>query len=480
MDELTGRHLAQLLRGRELPRPAYRSLATAIRTLVVDGRVLPGTRLPSERDLVATLGLSRATITNAYRVLQEQGYLVSRRGSGSVASLPDDVQRTDHGTGLLPGLGFHGDVLDMTFAATRAPSGVAEAYARAVEELPAHVAGPGYLTLGMPRLRAAIAARYTRRGLPTSPDEVLVTSGAVTAMAIAARALLSAGDHVLLETPTYPNTIATLRHARARLHPTPVTTTGWDLDGIETVFSRHPVRAAALIPDFHNPTGALLDAEGRERLGGVLRRRGAVALCDETIAEVCFGDGPQPPPFGAFHRDTVSIGSTSKTWWGGLRIGWLRAPRRLTDALVQARMGIDLGAPVLEQLVVAQLLEGTDGAPAEHLTGLRNRRDLLAAELAQHLPQARFELPTGGLFLWVQVPGVDMEQVAQQAAGLGLAITPGSRFAVVGRLDRWLRLPFSAPEDQLRLAVQRLARAVGLAQASVGTSSRRAQPPVVA
>src|SRR5918995_322825 len=228
---------ARLVGGLSPGRPASRALADALRVAVADGRIAVGARLPSERELTAALDVSRTTVTRAYALLRDSGYLTSRRGSGSVATLPSGSWR--RGTGSLFPADASEDVIDLTCAATRAPAGVVEAYERAVGQLPAHLAGAGYLTLGVPELREVIADRYTARGLPTGPDEVLVTSGAVAGIGIVLRALLSHGDRVVVENPTYPNTVDALRRSGARL-----VTLSMDPDGWDVAESARTVRAA--------------------------------------------------------------------------------------------------------------------------------------------------------------------------------------------------------------------------------------------
>ena len=207
--------------------PAYRVVADSLRLLIADGRIAVGTRLPSERDLTTALGLSRTTVSSAYAVLRERGYLTSRRGSGSVASLPTGVVRRDTGLHLSPDVPE--GTIDLTCAALRAPAGMTRAAEAAIASSPGYLCGSGYLMSGVPELREVIAARYTERGLPTSADEVIVTTGAVVGTAIAARALLSPGDTVVLETPTYPNIFPTLTQLRARISAVPVEPSGWDV-----------------------------------------------------------------------------------------------------------------------------------------------------------------------------------------------------------------------------------------------------------
>jgi DNA-binding transcriptional MocR family regulator len=462
-------------------RPAYRALADALRVAVADGRIPPGTRLPSERALTNALGLSRTTVTRAYDVLRETGYLASRQGSGSVAAVPSGTLRRGSG-GLFPADVAEG-VIDLTCAATRAPAGVVEAYERAVQVLPAYLTGSGYLTWGVPELRAAIAERYTERGLPTTADDVLVTSGAVAALGVVVRALLRTGDRVLVEDPTYPNSLDALRGAGARLRAIAVDGSGWDVEEAVRTVGVAGARAAVLIPDFHNPTGALMPDEDRARLASGLRAAGTVPVVDETIAEVDLGSGPLPLPFAAHAPDTISIGSASKSHWGGLRTGWVRAPRGAMRGLVESRVASDLGAPVLEQLVHLELMRLSPGLTPTRREALVASREATATALGEHLPDVAFRLARGGLSIWCELPsGVSASRVAVAAEDEGLLLAPGPRFTVDGGLDRWLRLPHVLPPDVMRDAVDRLARAVERSGSDRGPDRTTTRPrrPLVA
>ncbi|MEO7422996.1 MAG: PLP-dependent aminotransferase family protein [Ornithinibacter sp.] len=440
--------------------PAYRLLADALRHSIADGRIAAGTRLPSERQLTAALEVSRTTVASAYAVLRERGYLTSKRGSGSLATLPSSTRLRGTGS-LFPADVAEGDI-DLTCAATRAPAGVIEAYERAVTRLPAYLAGAGYLTLGVPELREVIAERYCARGLPTSPEEILVTSGAVAGLGIVARALLAHGDRVVVENPTYPNTADALRRGGARLVPLAMDPDGWDVHGAEGTIRSTRAAAAVLIPDFHNPTGALMSHEDRSRVARALRDAGTVPIIDETIAEVALDPGlPLPLPFGAHDPRTISVGSSSKSHWGGLRTGWIRAPRRALTALVEARVTTDLGAPVLEQLVLLELMRVSAGLTPERREHLCGSRDALAEALRERLPGITFRMPLGGLSLWCELPeDLSATEVALAAEEAGLLIAAGPRFAVVGGLDRWLRLPYVLAPATMSEAVDRLAGAV--------------------
>jgi DNA-binding transcriptional MocR family regulator len=461
-------------------RPAYRALADALRVAVADGRIAVGTRLPSERELTGALGLSRTTVSRAYEVLRDSGYLVSRRGSGSVTTLPSAARRRAAGS-LYPA-DPEEDVIDLTCAATRAPAGVVEAYERAVAELPGYLAGAGYLTLGVPALREVIAARYTERGLPTDPDDVVVTSGAVAGINVVVRALLGHGDRVLVENPGYPNTLDVLRGAGARLTALPMDPEGWDVDGVVRTVRSAGARAAVLVPDFQNPTGALMSDEDRARVAGAFRAAEAVPVVDETIAEVDLAGGPMPLPFAAHSPATVTVGSASKSHWGGLRTGWVRAPRRgAVGSLVESRASSDLGAPVLEQLVLLELMRASPGITEERREDLVASRDATATALSDDLPDVRFTVARGGLSLWCELPdGLDANTLAVAAEDEGLLLAAGPRFAVDGGLERWVRIPHVLAPAVMTEAVARLARAAERVRGGStgrGTSSGRAPRP---
>ena len=461
--------------------PAYVGLADSLRLLIADGRIPPGTRLPSERELTGALDVSRTTVTRAYAVLKDRGYVSSRRGSGSESALPYR-QRHEVAAGLNPGLDTAG-CIDLTCAAMPAPAGLASAYRAAVEELPAYTGGAGYRPLGLPELREASAARYRERGLLTTADEIMVTSGALAAIALAGRSLLGAGDRVLMESPTYPNAIATLRQTGARPVSLPLDPSGWDVDAIAAAVRQTAPRAALLIPDFHNPTGALMPTSQRAAIARVLGRARSVPVIDETLAELALdAAGSMPQPFAAHLPRSVTVGSASKTFWGGLRIGWVRAPASLMPVLLQQRLMLDLGAPVVEQLALRRLLADREALVAERRTSLLISRDALVKALAARLPDWQVTVPGGGLSLWCELPEALSTAVTVAAEAEGLVLASGPQFAVEGGLERWLRLPFTHAPEVLTDAVDRLARAWESAtrQPSTRRSSRSRRTPLVA
>lgn len=469
--------LAALLAGATSTAPAYRGLADGLRLLVADGRVPAGTRLPSERSLTTALGVSRTTVTRAYAELKDRGYVTSRQGSGTLAALPGSPARVT-GAPLTPGDAPAG-MLDLTCAAMSAPPGTSQAYEAAIEELPAYLDGTGYHPLGLPALREAIAQRYCERGLPTTSDQIMITAGALAGLALAGRTLLGPGDRVLMESPTYPNAIATMRAAGARPVALPMDSTGWDTESVVAALRQTAPRAAVLIPDFHNPTGALMDAAQREQVGAALTRTRTVPIIDETLAELpATPDVRMPPPMAAFAPAALTVGSSSKVYWGGVRAGWIRAPREMMPALIESRLALDLGAPVLEQLVLRHLFARRGEVVAHRQRHLAPSRDSLASALRERLPLWSFTVPLGGLALWCELPEPLSTATTVAADKRGLVLAAGPQFAVESGLERFLRLPFTQPPAMLIDAVDRLAAAWDEAQSSRSTRGR--QTPLVA
>lgn len=433
--------------------PAYEALSDALRVLVIDGRVPLGVRLPAERGLAEALGVSRTTVANAYARLRSDGFLVSLRGSGSVVHLPRELAGRPDPERL--GGVVDGGLLDLRKAALHAAPEVAEAVERAVRHVPAALAGIGYDTVGDPGLRAAIAERYTERGLPTDPSQVVVTIGAQHAIALLARVLVRRGDAVLVESPTYPHAHEAFREAGGRLVGVPVDAhTGWDASALETTLRRTAPAVAYVMPELHNPTGATMPAVTRERLLATAAATGTVVVADETMGELRIDGSPEPPlAASAVPSSTVvMIGSAAKVFWGGLRIGWVRAEPDLLQRMLLARPSGDLGTPVLDQLVARELVPRTAAVLEARRTFLRAGRDDVVGALRTRLPEWDVPSPAGGLTTWVGLGRPVSSALVLAARAEGVVLASGGVFGPDGGFERFLRVPFTtAPADRERM-----------------------------
>ncbi|MFD5326200.1 PLP-dependent aminotransferase family protein [Streptomyces sp. NPDC127092] len=459
---LSGRQLAALLTPPAEGRFGYRELARAVRQALLDGRVALRMRLPAERELAVALGVSRTTVTAAYDLLRESGYAHSRQGAGTWTALPD-------GQSPIGPAALHGDtgsVIDLALAAPEAPAGlVAQALSEAAAELPRYTATQGYHPYGIPELRAAIAERYTARGLPTRPEQILVTTGAQQALTLALALLGGPGDRVLAENPSYTNALDAMRGHRMRITPVPVTEAGWDSGLVDAALRQTAPRLAYLIPDFHNPTGRLMPEEQRREVAQAARATGTWLVVDETLSDIAL-DVPAPRPFAASAgpgtgEQIISVGSLSKSCWGGLRVGWARASSRVVTELARVRITHDLAGSVLDQLVAVALMDRIDPLLPGRAAELRRRREALVSALARHVPEWRWTLPPGGLCLWIDLGRPFASQLAARALRHGVRVEGGARFGVdPGTHEHRLRIPYALPAEVYETAAERLAAAL--------------------
>ncbi|WP_157248313.1 PLP-dependent aminotransferase family protein [Nonomuraea typhae] len=423
--------------------PLADSLATAVREAVLDGRFRVGDHLPSERSLAAQLGVSRGTVVAALARLRSEGWLTTRAGSASTVRLPSRL-----GERYAPASLDRADPVDLRHAVPAAPREIYTAAAqRALGRSARLLLESGEPDAGLPELRELIAARHTAEGRPTRPDQILITSGARAAMTLLITHL--APRRAVVENPAFHGTLALLRRSGTRMAPVRVTASGWDPGQLARAFGEAAGHLACLIPDFHNPTGALMDRETRRLIAGLAETHRVTVICDETMRDLDLRDTPSPEPR---IPGSVTVGSMSKSVWGGLRTGWIRAPAALIRELLLDPMSGVCAPPPMEQLLACELFPHLDALLNRRRAELRTQRDHLAARLREH-EDWTFTLPEGGLTLWLRTR---TDTLVQQAALAGLDLLPGPAFSPNGTLTHWLRLPYTAPPATLDRAVDRL------------------------
>ena len=465
------------------PGPVYRRLSTAIAAGIDRGELEPGTRLPAERVLAGALAVSRTTVVSAYEDLRRDGRVESRRGSGTRVRgspargpglrLREDpsgsfrrhpVYRSlvDGPGGTIEFLGAHLPAPDLLTQEALRVDG------KALREL---TQGPGYLPMGLPALRQAIARHLAGWGVPTTADQVMVTHGAQQAIGLAGALFLERGDTVVVEDPTYLGSIDIFAGLGARLAPVGV---GADAASLRDAVVRSSARLIYLMPTFHNPTGAVMPEVTRRSLARFSAQRQVPILEDNTLADLSLGPRP-PAPIAAYDpaAPVLTVGSLSKLFWGGLRIGWIRASEGILARITRLKIMADLGGSLVGQLVALRLLGHTDAVKALRRREMRERLSRLTTLLSRHLPEWTWSLPAGGLSLWVKLPRGDAGAFAQVALRHGVAVVPGPLASPGGGCGDHLRLPFVLEAEPMREGVKRLARAWD-AYGGAGAKSRRA------
>jgi DNA-binding transcriptional MocR family regulator len=448
--------------------PVYQRLANGLRSAVLRGDVAPGARVPAERNLSRLLAVSRTTVVSAYEVLRQEGWLESQQGSGtrvrtaprrtvSSRAEPTSFRRHPVYRSLIEGSGGTIEFLGAHLPGAGAIPGEILALKDGVARL---ARDHGYLPAGLPELRRAIAARLDARGLPTQEGQILITSGAQQAIGLVASLFLQRGDAVAVESPTYLGAMDLFTNAGAHLVPLPVGERGVRPEDLRDVVHRASPRLVYLVPTFHNPTGALLPEAARRDMAKIADETEVPLVEDDTLADLTLGGEP-PPPIAAFSRGgpVLTVGSLSKVLWGGLRIGWIRAPEPVLSRLTRLKILTDLGCSILSQLAAVELLGRIEIIRRVRRREVRTKYARLARLLKSLLPSWSWTPPAGGLSLWVKLPHGDATGFAQIALRHGVAVVPGPLASPdSGGADR-LRLPFVHDAETMTEGVQRLARA---------------------
>jgi DNA-binding transcriptional MocR family regulator len=447
--------------------PLFRRLADGLRRLAEEGYLVNGSNLPPERQLAHALAVSRNTVTAAYALLRTEGWIEARQGSATRIATSRTSEAAVHRADsvmatLLRDMGI--TTIDLTVAAPDAAPIVTRSIAdpsSVLRDPSILTQGHGYHAAGHPQLRAAVAALLSEQGLSTRADQVLITNGSQQALSLLMAELTRPGMGLAIEEVAYPGMIDLAVRSGALLHLLPVGKDGADIDALQAASRRSRIDMAILAPDFQNPTGTLMPAGARQRLVRVAQEEDIVLIDDRTHADLDHGAVP-PPPVASFDDQSrvVTIGGMSKLYWGGLRLGWIRARSSLINRLVEHKAGSDLGTSAPMQIIAAELLlhhhEATRTWRNQEL-----RRSLDALESALHtlMPAAEWERPSGGPNLWIRLPGTDALAFSHRALADGVAVIPGPLLSSrAGRATDRIRVPFYADPATLAEAITRLAR----------------------
>ncbi len=345
--------------------------------------------------------------------------------------------------------------------------GIRAAYDRVLTEAPQRVLQYS-TTEGDPALRAAVAARLTAQGLPSEPEDLLVTGGSQQALTLVATALLEPGDTVLVEDPTYLAALQCFGFAGARVVPVPCDDEGVDPAALADLVVRLRPKLLYLVPNFQNPTGRTLTIERRRDVAAVARQHGLWIVEDDPYGELRFTGDPVPPiaSLDAAADRTVLLGSFSKIMAPGMRLGWLRAPAALRRACVIAKQAADLHTSTVDQAAAARYLADNDLDThlARLRTAYRARRDALLDGLPSALPHgSTWNRPDGGMFVWVRLPkGHDATALLPNAVAHDVAYVPGAPFFAGPADPTALRMSFTThTPKEIEEGLRRLAAALG-------------------
>jgi GntR family transcriptional regulator/MocR family aminotransferase len=464
--------------------PLTRQIYMQVRSAVLSGALRPGTRVPSSRVMASELGVARASVVSAYEHLLAEGYVESRRGSGTFVSgdlaglvprrrsAPRAIKRAvptsaqsfpdfERPTVQLDSRAFN---TGRTLVDARTAETWRALTHRAVRSLGAN--DLGYTDpAGLIELRRSICD-YLRaaRAVRCDPEQIVITAGTQQAIDIAVRVLLAPGDEVWVEDPGYPLTHAQLLLAKARPQAIPVDAQGLLVDaGLRTA---PRARAAFVTPSHQFPTGVALSMARRLELLAWARESGAFIVEDDYTSEFRYSGPPLASLQGLDETEQVIyVGTLNKALFPGLRIGYAVVPRALVQAFVGARYLIDRQPATLQQAVIAELMQ--QGHFAAHIRRMRQmyreQRDALATTLTRRAPdRLRVAVPDQGMHLIAYLPE-GMSDIHVEAAALraGIVVRAISRFYRAARPRPGLMLGFSGfPRPLIVPAAARLATLV--------------------
>lgn len=446
--------------------PLYRQLSRAVAALVERGELAGGARLPAERALAGAVAVSRGVVVAAYDELVATGVAERRPGSGTfVATRLDLPPAGREGTALVGALVDQGRDRGRELAIDLSISVLHEA--RDLPDVAVSTAQLGSVAAdspwGLPELRVRIAERLTAIGLPSEPDQVVVTTGAQQGISAAVGCWVRPGDRVVVDDPTYPGVLSAVAAAGAIAVPVPVDEHGPVLAALEAALAGGPALLYVQSGP-HSPTGGRLSGHRRDVIARWARQARIPVVEDLALHALDWSARRPETPLAArlgSHPSAV-VGSYSKRFWAGLRVGFVRAPEPVAQRLVRVKATHDLGSSTVSQAMALALLDHPrhERSMAHRRASLAERSELLVRLLAEHLPAWQVAPPDGGLSLWVRLPGPFAAALAREAAARGVVVATAEGLSAQPghHLDR-IRLTFALPKRDLRTAVDRLAAA---------------------
>lgn len=461
----------------------YEQIADHLEQRISYGEFPPGSLLPSERRLAEQLGVNRSTVISAFAELRSMGIIESRSGSGTRVSTSKwgatpkhtpNWSRYAEGGSFLPNLPFmrrirealaqHPSLVDFAsgeLSANLAPS-------QEIASLISRHEYTSYLGYDNPQgsipLREALVDYLQQhRGIRTSESSILITSGSQQSLYLITQCLLSPGDAVAIEDPSYCYSLPMFQSAGLRLFRLPVDQDGIQPEDVRTLYKKHRIKMVFLNPNFQNPTGTVLSGERRKRLLDITSELGLPVVEDDPFSLTSY---EATPPLPLKSIDTVGsvlyLGSFSKIAASGLRVGWMVAPHSIVERLADARQQMDFGLSVIPQQIAGQFLQSPSFLP--HLEELRMqlqfKRDMLIECLKKELPGLlEFNVPDGGLHLWCKlIPNIPEGKLLEESIRSGTVFVPGS---VYGSDPGFVRFTFArAKLEQIAPGIAGFAQAL--------------------
>ena len=462
---------------RQSSQPVYLQIRDRIKRLIQSGTIQPGERLPSIRSLAKNVAVSPLTAIEAYSVLEGDGLIYARQGSGYYVSPeaapansratfapPQDAiiqEQNDGGffkqfTGSIQAQA-QGGLIDFSSGFPRSESSdelrrIARRAMSGANDLFRYGFPQGQLAL-----RVQIAKLLVQQGLDVSPEELIITNGSEQALSLTLHHYLQPGDWVVVEAPTYHGALAILENLGAKIIGIPMTEQGMNLDLLRQYLHSHRPKLVYTISTLHNPTGLTTAQSHRSSLLALASQYHCPVLEDNAYEGLNFN--LVPPPIKALDQEhlVTYIGTFSKTLMPGLRVGYMVVTGPSYRDILEQKLLHDLHVSTVSQAILSEYL--ASGYYRRHLIRLRSHnqrsRNTMLGALERYFPrQASWTVPQGGLFLWVHLPDeLPLQTICQQARLQGVLVTPGAAFFPNQKGYCAMRLNFSLATEEIEKGI---------------------------
>lgn len=473
---------------------AYEQIRAQVTALVRDGLLAPGTRIPSVRELARSLGISTKTVRSAYDELSAERIIETRHGSGTFIAESPEVTLRDNlrtreemsgGLSELPPMrwepyDFSGEFFGMPHSKrhsggmVRLSQGSPDPALFPFERIkqvatnmlwyPKEFFFDRGHAQGYQPLVEYLEREMALAGVPMAEGEndIIITGGFQRALSLILDLIITPGQKVAVEAPTFTSLLNLLIAKRIDFVPVPMDSEGMDTEYLAGVLARGEVRAVITIPTYHNPTGVTMSPARREHLLRLAARH-RLPVIEDDWGRLLRYEGSEPPPLKSMDPGgyVIHIGTFSKCFLPGLRIGWITCPAGLSLPLFRAKLASDTGDSFFLQALLHEFI--LKGHFIKHVRRMvkeyRARRDALCDTLQQHLPEGcSFRVPQGGLSVWVELPpGMNSLPLLELAREAGVEFLPAV-FCMPDRSDApALRLSFSrASCDEITVGAKAL------------------------
>lgn len=462
--------------------PLYLQLKAGIAGLIDTGLLVPGTRLPSTRELSTTLGVNRNTVISAYQELEVEGLVTSHVGRGTAVSahLPARVaalrgqgeevrvepllstswrnsfQRLPPGLEQLLEIEEEPDTISFASPSPDVALFPTEEFSACLQSAMRKY-GAELLTTGSPRgfppLLEYLPQFLARRGIRCSPGEIMIVNGIQQGLSLVARLFVDPGDTVIMENLTYPGALGAFRSLQATCVGIPLDGDGMRVDVVESVLRRRKAKLLYTVPTYHNPTGTVLPPERRQRLLELAREHELIVVEDDYVHELAF-DGREVLPLKGREEagGMISMGSFSEILAPGIRLSWIVASPAIIDRLLTIKQFADLYTNRILQGALLDFIQ--KGLLEKHLKRklavTRRRSEVMVDAMQSFFPgEVTWQKPRGGIFQWVDFPrGLDALALLVKTRSAGVVFAPDRVFSVEEWERGGMRLGFAGVEEE--------------------------------